>query len=289
MSEEVASAGAITEEAPAAVVPPTAGEAVAPKAAAPTGAWFDTFTDDDKAFLTAKGWDKEGKGPADVVKGYRNLEKMRGDPDKMLTIPDPADAEAVAAFRTKLGVPEAPEGYTTPTVELNGQPMDGTVFAGMSHRMALTPEQHSVFVEGVGEYLNSAAAAEAQASEEKDVIEKNTLEREWGGLTQENYQAAAKAAKRFGLDTEKINRIQKGGLGYRETIELFTSIGRAFGEGKAPEVDSAAEAAPFGLTPTVAKERLNGLMKDSEFRKRMDNGDADARGQWDRLKKVAFQ
>ena len=286
MSEAVDAGAVVTSETP--------GEVSVETPDTPEGGeqtWFGEFSADDKDFLNKKGWDQDGKGPADVIQGYRNLEKMRGgDPEMQLTLPDRENPDEVAAFNLKLGVPETVDGYGQMDLEFAGQKLDDSVLAGMSHKAGLTPDQHKTYSAGVAEYLNQTAEAQAQAREETDIVEKNALESEWGTLSGENYQAASKAALRFGVDADQLNKIQTGGLGYRGTIELFTQIGRSFGEAQAPAApDSGGSDAPFGLTKEVAKGRLDALTKDADFRGRMEAGDTEAREQWNRLKNIAFR
>ena len=289
MGEEVA---AVTPEVTPAT-PPSVGNEVVPEQSdttvTPEGAWFGDFDDDSKSYLAAKGWDKEGKGPGDVLKSYRELEKMRGvDADKLLVMPDKENAEEMSAFFQKLGVPDSPEGYNTAPVDVNGLELDTAIVDKLSHGLNHTPEQHAKFVQDVSEYFGNAMVQEAQVAVDRDAVEKQTLEGEWGALATENYAIAGKAATRFGVDTETMDKIQQG-LGYRGTVELFAQIGRAFGEGKAPAEDRAAESAPFGVTPTVAKDSLDGLSKDKGFRDKLFSGDTAAKDEWDRLKKLAFQ
>ena len=81
MSEAVDAGAVVTSETP--------GEVSVETPDTPEGGeqtWFGEFSADDKDFLNKKGWDQDGKGPADVIQGYRNLEKMRGgDPEMQLT------------------------------------------------------------------------------------------------------------------------------------------------------------------------------------------------------------
>ena len=287
MSDDVTPAEPVTP-----ATPPSASDQITPapvEPVTPEGAWYGDFDDDSKSYLSQKGWDKEGKGPGDVLKSYRELEKMRGvDAEKLLVMPDKENAEEMSAFYQKLGVPESPDGYNTPPVDVKGMPLDLSIVDKMSHGMNHTPEQHTKFVETVAGYFDEAISQQNQIAIDRDAVEKQTLESEWGALSTENYAIAGKAAVRFGVDSDTMDKIQQG-LGYRGTTELFAQIGRAFGEGKAPAEDRAAESSPFGVTPTVAKERLDGLSKDKGFRDKLFSGDTAARDEWDRLKKLAFQ
>ena len=121
--------------------------------------WFDSFDDDTKTYLSSKGWDKEGKGPSDVLKSYRELEKMRGvDPNKTITLPDPENAEEVAAFKQRLGVPTDIGDYTSPSVSLGDDAIDTDVLAAFSHKFGHSQETHEAFVNDVAGLLICTAS-----------------------------------------------------------------------------------------------------------------------------------
>lgn len=249
------------------------------------GTWFEGFSDDDRSYLTKKGWDQEGRGPGDVLKSYRELEKRLGAPAEDF-LRRPTDEASQAEFYAALGVPEEAGGYETPTVEVGGAELNGEVLAGISHALKHTPEQHAQFAEAVGTYLQGEIEAQATATAERDAAEKTALEAEWGKTKDEQYGFARRASEQYGLDAGTIDRIQQG-LGYRGTIELLAKIGRSLGEGK--PADAPRDGQGSGLTPAAARERIDQLTNDAEFRQRLRSGDVAAREQWERLKTVAFR
>ena len=279
---------------------PNAGQdlTASPEASSATGAtdatdtaadaapWYDSFSSHDKAYLSTKGWDKPDKGPSDILKSYRNLEKMRGvSSDELVRLPH--DEKSTEEFYQRLGVPEEAGGYETPPTTVAGAELDGSVLSNISHGLKHTPEQHKAFVEAVGTYLETEMSAQQTATYERDSAEKLALEREWGGRAEENFQAAAKAANRFGIDTELMDKIQAG-LGYRGTVELFTRIGRSFGEAGGAEAPRGTDSGPYGMTPDAAKVKLSELRGDAGFRQKLMEGDADAKARWAKLNEVAF-
>lgn len=264
-----------------------AGGGADPQSGAPGGgeakAWYEGLSEDDQTYLKSKGWDKEGKGPADVLKSYRNLERLRGvDADKLLKLP--GNDEEKAAFYARLGVPETPDGYETPDVSVEDTPLDKGVFQKLSHDLKLTPEQHVQFAESVSNLLNESLKLERQQALDRDTAEQKKLESEWGDQKDANYAAAGLAARRFGVD---VDAMQKG-MGFRATIETLAAIGNALGEGKAPTRDPLTPDSEFGPTPKAAQERLETLKRDKTFRDRLFSGDEKARKQWQDLKDIAF-
>lgn len=256
------------------------GAASTPGSSGTEPAWYGSVDADTESYIKNKGW----KGPGDLLKSYTNLERLRGvGADKLLKLPDFNNADEANAFYERIGVPKAPTDYKAP--ENLAFDLDTNVLANISHAAKLTPAQHETVVKMAAEHFKEVTAGQLEAVAARDAAEKATLEKSWGPLKDENYQAATKAAVRFGLDGPALDKLQQG-LGYSGTMELLAKIGRAFGEAKAPE--PSGDNAPFGLTPQVAKERLAALQGDAKFRQSLFDGDAAAREKWENLKKVAF-
>lgn len=258
------------------------------KGAPPTPAWMEGWaTDADRQLIAAKGWDREGRGPADLLKAYQNLERLRGvGADELVRLPRDGNEEQAKEFYARLGVPEGPDGYTTPQVEVGGQPLLSEPLAQISHRLKHTPKQHEEFAAAVGDFLKASQEEQIQAAIERDTREKNELEADWGSRAAENYAAATRAAKRFGLDAAALEGLQAG-LGYRGALEFLNKLGRAVGEGAAPDAPrDGATGSPVGRED--ARKRLDALRNDAAFRKRLVDGDAEAQERWDNLKKLAF-
>lgn len=273
-----------TQAAPSVSKALTSPESGTPETATPS--WTAGMSAEDLAYIGVKGWDKEGKGPADILKSYRNIERLRGVNAEQLTkIPDPANAEEVAAFRSKLGVPEAPDGY--PEIEISTPAGDvdmGIVNQG-AHKMGLTPDQHAEFAEWVGGVLSEAQTTQREQIITRDTAEQVALDHEWGAAKDENYLAARKASERFGVDEGTLNSIQDA-IGYRKTMELMAKIGRGLGEHK--RSDPEEDAAPFGLTRETAQQRIKMRQADQSFREKLLAGDMASKQEWADLNRIAF-
>jgi len=267
--------------------PNTPEGTAAPVAPVAPPAWYGELSSDDKTYIANKGWDKEGKSFGDVLKSYKNIERLRGvDAEKLVRLPDPTKPEEVSEFRAKLGVPETPAGYDVPELQVGDGLLDGEALAAIAHRIQLDPYQFATFTSETAQFFQQSIQQQTEAVAERDSAEKMTLEKEWAGLKEENYAAATKAATKFGLDETTLNGMQQG-LGYRKTLELLTKIGRSFGEAKPPDV-TRDEGDGFGITPAVAKTRLGELRGDADFRNKLLNGDVAAKQKWESLKKIAF-
>lgn len=251
--------------------------------------WFGDLSSDDLQYIQSKGWDKEGKGPQDVIKAYRNLDRLRGvSADKLVKLPDPNNEEEVAQFRSRLGVPDSPEGYETTTdLTVGNDEIRVDVLAKMAHKAGMSNEAFNGFTEDVKGWLMEEVQLQQEARAERNALEAKQLDQEWGQQKDANYQAARQAASRFEVSAEQLDAIEQG-LGYKGTIELFARIGRAFGEGKPADPAGTETGSPFGMTPSSAQAQIDKLTADAGFRQKLLDGDAQAQEKWDRLKKIAF-
>jgi len=286
MSEE--NANAPTEDAPA-----TAGdlapseESATPQRAEPAS-WTESLSEDERAYLATKGWDKEGRGVKDILSSYRNLERLRGvGADRLVKLPEEGNVEQAKEFYSRLGVPETPDGYETPEVPLGANDVvDATALSAISHRINHTPAQHAEFANAVSEYLTEAQTKAAEEITARDTLQQRELDADWATKKDENYAAAKRAAERFGIGRDDLNAMQQG-LGYRKTVELLHRIGRAIGEGAAPGAvrDGGKNGA---VSRSDASAQLEALKNDAGFRQRLTSGDAEARKHWETLKQLAF-
>jgi len=88
-------------------LPGTPDGATSSTAPTSTGTWIDSIEDSElKGYVSNKGW----SDPAELAKGYQNLEKLLGS-EKMPMPKGPEDAEGWNRVYDKLGRPESPDGY----------------------------------------------------------------------------------------------------------------------------------------------------------------------------------
>ncbi len=252
-------------------------------------AWAEGASTDELAVIQSKQWAGEGKGPLDVLRSYMNLEKLHGaGADQLVKLPNWDNAEEVAAYRERLGVPTDPSTYETPTIELSTGTLDPSMLQEISHRVGHTPAQHGQMSEAIGEVLKASVAQAQQAAEARDQVEQKALESDWGAkLTAENQQVAIRAMDRFGIEPETVDKIQTT-LGYRATMELLVSLGRGVGEHQTGANGREGGESRFGMTKEVARAQIKELQRDQGFFQRLKAGDASAREQWKTLQQIAF-
>lgn len=245
----------MTEE----VAAPVEGQA-APE---PVQTWTDTLTDDLKEYVGAKGF----KDPVSVVESYRNLEKLRGVPaERLLTLPTDAAADgAMDPIWNKLGRPEAPDKYTNAL----GDRMDPEIFGKVSqaaHKLGLNDAQFSGLQSIMGEQ-----AATLQAAQEQRTAEAFD---QWKAGNAEGFQTAARVMSAIGVDESGLEQILNGDKA--AVYDFLAKVGARSAEGKVVQGDQPKDSA-FGMSPQMAKAKIDKLMTDPEFLKRYTSPNAKIR------------
>ena len=198
------------------------------------------------------------KSPEGVWKSYRALEQRLSSGEMIPVKPDPADAEAMAAWRTQVGIPETPEGYFDVMPEGMEIPEGdkeqvGDYFKRM-HELGVPPEAAA---EGVKSYYETAQKAEERLAEfdrRNRTETEDALREEWGAeyrgnLSQMHNMLSALAPEGF---TERLfmARMPDGRpLGDdQQTLQFLVSL--------------ANEINPTGtVTPVPGQTRSEGIEK----------------------------
>lgn len=208
---------------------------------------------------------KQWQGPADVVKGYANLERLLGADraGRTITIPkDEADADGWKSVWAKLGAPETPEGYELPVPQ--GQ---SDVFAKQAaawfHEAGVPKGQAAKLAGKWNEYVAAQMQAEQQAEQEALAAEHQALAKEWGQgpAAEQQREIARRAAVKLGLDEQAVGALEKT-VGFSKVMKAFAKIGELMGEHKAVGLDAGGA---FSLTPAAAMARKQQLMADREW------------------------
>lgn len=272
------------DSAKAAVAPVADPVAAASKAEPAAPRWFDGFSDEEKAFLSSKGWDKEDKGPGDVLKSYRNLERLRGvDADKLMRVPDWSKPEEVAQYRARLGVPEAANGYKNHEVEIPTGVLNAEKIAEISHKAHLSQAQHEIVLNATGELMRELFEAEGQDLARKNALAMEALKKEYGPSFSALEQSSKSAVAQLGISDEEQEAL-KISMGSDGALKFLGRIGKALAE---PQRPNNSNQAPF-MTSAVAKERIAMLMKDRAWMDAHANGDAEKRREWNELQRIAY-
>lgn len=270
-------------EAAAAVAAPAA------PAAAPAIAWMPDADTDTVGFVQNKGW----AGPADAIKGYRQLETFVGAEraGRGVVIPkDDADPVEVGAFYERLGRPSTAEGYRLPVPE--GQDGEFAKLAATKfHELGITAKQGQALAEWFNEHGQGLSQQQQEAEAAAFQQEQAALDRDWGAQKGERTELARRAvaqmAEKAGLPQDKVaagvDALAKA-FGFSGAMKMFALVGDSMREAGAKGLDAPGS---FALTPEAARARLQEIKaqaaSDPAYAKRLG---MDGSAEWGEVTKL---
>ena len=259
---------------------PTAASVVAtPAAAGNPDAWYGKFGNPDlRGFAELKGW----QSPEDAVSSVANLEKIidAEKAGKTLVMPDFNNPDEVNKFFDKLGRPanvkdydiKAPEGDTSGFADAMAQVM---------HEKGLTKEQAQSLYGKYNEVAQAAAERQAQARLQQSENEMKSLFNEWGINKDANVELTRRVTNALGLDTNTLDGLESA-LGSKGLMNLLHKIGNGMGE----ERFAGNAATPLAMSKEGAGAKIQQLMADQDFTKRLMAGDSKAKNEWSMLHQI---
>ena len=162
--------------------------------------WLDRLPKDFEADKQILG---QYKSPEAIAKALVHTKKMSGKLGEALFLPGKdATPEEVAAFRSKLGVPESVDKYPTAIEGLKLDEAQMKEFAAIAHKAGLTPAQ---FKDLVGFEAGRASALEAKQKAELATAEEThqkELAKEWGDKFAQRENQMKRVAQLAGLPAD---------------------------------------------------------------------------------------
>jgi hypothetical protein len=247
-------------------------------AATPSTSWYGGFDSETRGYLANKGWATD-KGPVEVVKAYRSLERMQ----RAEQVPWPKDANDKDGYDrifNRLGRPKSWQEYGV-KLPAGGNQDYAEHMQQAFHEAGLSTAQ----VQAISAKSNARVAELRQAADQafrtQSASELNTVRKEWGQDADHNFPAAqrfAVAAQSAGLDQAAMEKIERA-IGTKAMMGLFAWAGRGLTEDRGPGGGQA-----FGrLSPQMAQARLNDLKHDKGWTDRYLAGGATEKAEYDRL------
>lgn len=243
-------------------------------------AWHAGLDAEHLGHVQLKGWDKldPAAATAAIVKAHREAERHIGVPaDQILRRPkDAADAAGWDALHSALGRPADAAGYDLSTVKVGEAALDAATTAFLqttAHALGLPADAG---VRLASEFAKHTAATEAAAAAEFTATleaEKTALKTDWGANFEGNKQLAAAAAAKLGVTPEAVAALE-GTIGYKDTMNFFLKLSQASGEASFHGPGGGGDNSPLSYEMAVARKAE--LMRDAEFVKRYQSGDAAA-------------
>lgn len=253
------------------VAQPMSGEPAAqPAAAQPAAqpnpkAYLEYFPEDLRTEKTLEKFSgtSEREVLAKLGKSYVNLEKHAGG---AIRLPgENATKDEIAAFRTKLGVPEKPEGYGIAFADLKvpeGVGIDEAGLAGFlawAHEVGFTKTQTSAMIDRFVTTEQARLDATAQGlikGAEAGYVE---IKKDWGALTDRNLALVQRGVKEF-FGAEFATWLEETGAGndprfLRGALKTFQPMME----------DGLIKGENLGMRQADAATEIQRLMASKEF------------------------
>lgn len=214
----------------------------------------------EKVFESIKGKDLAEAFPV-LAKNYVHAQKLVGA--EKLVVPGPtATPEELAAFYTKLGRPEKPDGYVPKLPEgLTEDKLDKARLDTWRKEMHEAGIPKVAAERLLSKYLaDEQTAIKAAQEQQAKALEQNELsiKQEFGVKFDEKVNYARWAVKEFGSDG-LLQMLDQTGLGsHPEVVKLFAKIGESLSEDKA----RGTGVKTFGSSPEQAQADLNAFNRD---------------------------
>ncbi len=250
----------------------------------PDAPWHAGIEADTLGFWQNKGYkvDDPKALATDLTKQYRELERHMGaPPDQLLRLPK-ADAkpEDIKAFWNRLGAPADAKDYDFNGIKFAGEDLDPGFADAMRAGLAaafVPKDKATSIVQSVVKYLEEAETREATVTNGKLAEEKAALAKDWGQNFDYNHLKAMEGARRLGITPEAVKAME-GQIGYKAVMEAMRKIGAGTSEDTFVERGTTGQGNP--TTAAGAQARLNDLMADQAWAKRLTTGDTAARQEW---------
>lgn len=255
-------------------------------APAPAKPWYDGKADAETVgFWQNKAWkaDDPVTIALEATKAAREAQKFVGvPPDQLIRLPK--DAKDEAGWNdvwSRLGAPKEAKEYDFSSVKrADGTPIDETLAETIrqaSFASHARKETAAAIAAALVKHLDGQQASQTAELTSKLNAEKADLAKSWGTKADENKLTAMQGARRLGVSPEEVAALEKV-AGYSKVMEMFRKIGAGTSEDTFVEGNMDAPK-----TAGSAQARLNELMADPAWGKRLTGGDAAARREFEAL------
>lgn len=272
----------MSEPAPTPTPTPTPTPAPTPT----TAIWHEGKVDAETlGYWQNKAWkhDDPVNIALEATKAAREAQKFVGAPPERL-IRLPADAKDEAGWKdvwSRLGAPKEAKEYDFSAVKrADGTPIDESL-AETIRQAAFTnhtpKETAAAIAASLVKHLDGQKASQDAEAASKVAAEKAALTKSWGVNDAENRLTATQGAKRLGMTPEQIQALENT-IGYAGVMEMFRKIGAGTSEDTFVEGSNGSPK-----TSGSAQARLNELMADQAWGKRLLAGDVSARREYESL------
>ncbi len=224
--------------------------------------WYGELAEDTAPELKAWIDNKAFADPITALQSGFNTEKLIGleKAGRTVVMPkDENDTEGLAAFRTKLGVPDSPDGYELPVPE--GQSEEFSKVASTWFHEAGVPKAAAASIaEKWNTHINELVTAQQDEAKLKAEQQLNALKTEWGDAFGKNSEFGRRGFQAYGskagLDENDLKAVEST-IGTAKMLKLFHSLGESMSESDFTEGDHKT----FSMAPDEAQAKLDEARK----------------------------
>ncbi len=223
-------------------------------------AWKASISPDFANSPTMKNFPDTKEGLNNAVKSHLELQKLMGN--EKVPIPKGKDDPARAIFNKAMGIPEKPEGYALPDIEIpetmKGLTFDKAKFQAEVHKHDLTPGAAKGLWETYTAMSKQAYADALQAREKQMTSIVNQMRQEWGDAYQTKVELGQMVINKFSGDKEMNDFITATLAADPRGIKFLASIGDQFAENKVGDFKYQRHA----LTAEEAQNEIDSIRRD---------------------------
>lgn len=262
----------------------------------PAQPWYSTaagISDEDRAYIENKGW---REGPQNILKSYRDLERVMGDKANAVLLPKPGDPNSTREFLQRhMGAPAEVDGYKPPEMgegELHVNDASMSFIKQAAHAVGATQQQFEGFVKLYNEQIGQAKEADVTRFNGQVKQTKDKLAQEFGQEYGEQVARGNLAMRKLGIDPEELTGISEA-IGVERATRLLMNIGGMLASDKSVGMDGKGTQASFVTDKAKAQDRIKNIRmgSDPNFQKALlDKGHpehANVTAQWREWQRVA--
>ena len=249
---------------PAAGAGSAAGVQDPPAGGAPQDFTWKSFLAPDFANSpTLKPYADTKDGFNDVVKSHLSLEKLLGN-EKVPIPKSKDDAAAWAIFSKAMGIPDKPDGYALPDVDvpesMKGLIFDKKKFSEAIHAHKLTPDAARGVWGAYTEMTKQAYANALKAQQDKVTGLVNQMRSEWGDAYQSKVELGQMVINKFSENQETTDYITAVLAADPRGVKFLAKIGDQFAENKIGDFKYQRHA----LTAEEAQREIDAIRMDTK-------------------------
>ena len=224
--------------------------------------WYGELAEDTAPEL--KDWitNKAFADPMTALQSGFNTEKLIGldKAGRTVVMPkDENDVEGLAAFRTKLGVPDSPDGYELPLPEGQSEEFS-KVASTWFHEAGVPKDAAASIAEKWNTHISELVTAQQEEARVASEQQLNALKTEWGDAFGKNSEFGRRGFQAYGskagLDENDLKAVEST-IGTAKMLKLFHSLGESMSESEFTEGDHQ----DFSMTSDEAQTRLDEARK----------------------------